>query len=134
MWVIDNNWLIHESPCLNPDWFSEIRLLEVKKLNISFKIGLSKIPTDRKERNWTIIFDILLVTFFVDRNNISFFPFRRKNASKKSLFKNYLKWFIYWVTTYLKHTNAYVIMTMCFIKIKILNNFVNSFDWKCDCR
>ena len=29
--VIDNNWLIHETPGLNPDWFGEIRLLEIKK-------------------------------------------------------------------------------------------------------
>ena len=69
-----------------------------------------------------------------DCTNITFFPFRRKNVSKKSLSKNYLKWFIDWLTTYLKHTSAYVIMTMCFIRIKILNNFANSFKWKCDCR
>ena len=35
--------MIHESPGLNPDWFGEIRLLEVKDLNISLKISLSKI-------------------------------------------------------------------------------------------
>ena len=30
--VIDNNWLIHESPGLNPDWLDEIRLLQEKKI------------------------------------------------------------------------------------------------------
>ena len=42
-WVIDKNWLIHESAGLTFDWFGEIGLLEVKNLKISLKISLSKI-------------------------------------------------------------------------------------------
>ena len=29
-----NNWLIQESPGLNPDWFSDIRLFSIKYVNI----------------------------------------------------------------------------------------------------
>ena len=51
--VIDNSWLMQESPGLKPDWFGEIRLkpdwfgeirlFSSKKLNSSSKISLSKI-------------------------------------------------------------------------------------------
>ena len=40
--VMDNGWLVQESPGLNPDWFSE-RRFSSKTLNISLKINLSKI-------------------------------------------------------------------------------------------
>ena len=43
-----------------------------------------------KQRNWAIIFNVLFVALFVNGNNISLFPFRRKHTSKKSLFKNNL--------------------------------------------
>ena len=42
-WVIGNNWLIHKSLGLKPDWFGEIKLLEIKILSLSLKISLSKI-------------------------------------------------------------------------------------------
>ena len=29
-WVIDNNWLIHESPGLKPDWLEEINSFSMK--------------------------------------------------------------------------------------------------------
>ena len=29
-WVMPNNWLTHESPGLNPDWFSDIKLFSIK--------------------------------------------------------------------------------------------------------
>ena len=32
-WVIANNWSVHESPGLNPDWFGELRLFLWKKWN-----------------------------------------------------------------------------------------------------
>ena len=83
-------------------WISrfEIRLVSWNKIirdkkskrfvkNQSFK----DFTTNRKERNWTIIFFVWSGIMY------PFFPFRRKNASKKSLSKNYLKWFIDWVTT-----------------------------------
>ena len=50
LWVIDNNWLILESPCLKPDWFGEIRLLEIKNLKISLEISLSRILSQIKSR------------------------------------------------------------------------------------
>ena len=91
--------MIHEWPGLKLDWFQwfgEIRLsLEIKNLNISLKISLSEIlPQIGNRKNGTIIFNILLVNFFVNRNNVFYFPFRRKDASKKSLSKNYFNWFI----------------------------------------
>ena len=36
-YVRDNNWLIQESPGLNPDWFCEMRLFPRKKSNSSLK-------------------------------------------------------------------------------------------------
>ena len=83
-----------------------------------------------------IIFDILLITFFVNRNNVTFFPFRRKNASKKSLSKNYLKWFIDGVTRYLKHTTDGPKMVKNTLKIsqQILQSFQRVFDHFVDTR
>ena len=42
-WVIASNWLRQESPGLNPDWFGEIKLFLVKKVNISLQMRRSKI-------------------------------------------------------------------------------------------
>ena len=41
--VIDNSWLLQESPDLNPDWSRKIRLFSSKKSTSSLKISLSKI-------------------------------------------------------------------------------------------
>ena len=32
--VMANNWLTQESPGLNPDWFSDIKLFSIKYVNI----------------------------------------------------------------------------------------------------
>ena len=54
----------------SPDWFGETRLFSSKKLKISLKISLSKIfATNWEQLNGAD----LLVTFFMDRKNVSFF-------------------------------------------------------------
>ena len=54
----------------SPDWFGETRLFSSKKLKISLKISLSKIFTT----NWEQLNGAdLLITFFMDRKNVSFF-------------------------------------------------------------
>ena len=42
-WVIDNIWLIQESPGWKADCFLEMSLLAEKEINISLKISLSNI-------------------------------------------------------------------------------------------
>ena len=42
-WVIDNSWLMQESPGWKPDWFLQMTLLAEKLINISLKITLSNI-------------------------------------------------------------------------------------------
>ena len=42
-WVIDNSWLMPESPGLKLDWFDEISLFSIKKLNVSLNINLLRI-------------------------------------------------------------------------------------------
>ena len=41
-WLIDNSWLIQESPGLKPDWQEEISLFSIKNLSISLNINLSR--------------------------------------------------------------------------------------------
>ena len=41
LWVIDNSWLMQESPGWKPDWFLELSLLAEKQINISLQISLS---------------------------------------------------------------------------------------------
>ena len=43
LWVIDNSWLIQESPGQKPDGLLEMSLLAEKQLNISLKINLPNI-------------------------------------------------------------------------------------------
>ena len=63
---MDNSRLMQESP----DWFGETRLFSSKKLKISLKISLSKIFAT----NWEQLNGVdLLITFFMDRKNVSFF-------------------------------------------------------------
>ena len=64
-WVIDNSWLIQVSPGLKPDWLVEIGLFSIEN------------------------FQYLLVPFFVNRNDITLFPFRWKNTSFMALIENY---------------------------------------------
>ena len=42
-WVIDNSWLMQESPGLKADWPEEISLFSIKNSNISLNINLSRI-------------------------------------------------------------------------------------------
>ena len=42
-WVIDNSWLMQETPGLKPDWLEEMSLFSIKKSNISLNINLSRI-------------------------------------------------------------------------------------------
>ena len=42
-WVIDNSWLMQESPGWKPDWLLEMKLLAEKWINISLKISLSNV-------------------------------------------------------------------------------------------
>ena len=42
-WVIDNSWLMQESPGLIPDWLEEMSLFSIKNSNISLNINLSRI-------------------------------------------------------------------------------------------
>ena len=42
-WVIDNNWLIHESPGLKPDWLEKINSFSIKNSYSLLNINCSKI-------------------------------------------------------------------------------------------
>ena len=65
---------MQESPCLNPDCFGEIRLLSKKCFNMIAYDAFEYLATDWKKRDWTIVFDVLSITFFKNWYNVYFLP------------------------------------------------------------
>ena len=87
-WVINRSWLIHESPLFKSWLVERYQIIFVKHLNILLYNGLSSIfPVMGSKDNGTVIFQYFLISFFVCRNNICCFPFKRKFSTFKTLFK-----------------------------------------------
>ena len=62
-WVIERNWLMHESPGLKPDWLSDIKLFFVKNLNVLSYSNLSRI-SPVVESNDCLFFNIYYHPFY----------------------------------------------------------------------
>ena len=62
--------------------------------------------------------------------NVSLFTLSRERASKKGLAKNNF----YVIIICLYHAKSYVMLPMSFVRIKILNNFYNILNCKCNGR
>ena len=95
-WVIDNSWLMQELP-----GFDKISLFSIKKLNILLNSNLSRIflqiGNNDTERYFPSVF---CVSFFVNGNNITLSPFRRKNISVNGLLEYHFHRFVDGRTTY----------------------------------
>ena len=76
-WVIDNNWLIQESPGLKPDWLKEISLFPRKNFKISLSTNLSRIfpHIGSSDTRW-YFFNICLSPFQYLLVNISLSPIK----------------------------------------------------------
>ena len=67
LWVIDNSWLMQESPILNPDWLEEMSLFSLRNWNISLNIDLSSIFPQicSSDTGRQALFQCQFVPFFV---------------------------------------------------------------------
>ena len=79
------------SPGLKPNLLEEMSLFSMKNWNISLNINLSRIfPQIGCSDTGRYFFNVSLPPFFVSRNNVTLFPFRRKDTSFNALIENLL--------------------------------------------
>ena len=75
------SWLMQESLGLNSDWFDETRLLSSKKLHISLKLVFQRFFHKLGTNEMGGSFSGLIYHLFMDRSNVSFFTFWRKQTN-----------------------------------------------------
>ena len=114
---MDRNWLIHESPSLKPGWLRDIKLFFVKNsYMLLYNIFFKYFSSNRRQRYWTVVFQILFISFFVWWNHIShIFLFSWKFPIFKTWSNNLFQRSANRSIANFYHWNTYHIMTMRFI-------------------
>ena len=72
-WVMDRIWLIHESRGLKPDSLGDIFCKEF--IHVIIQYSSKYFSSNKKQRYWMLVFQVLFISFFVCWNRVSFFPF-----------------------------------------------------------
>ena len=91
---MSNRWKVVStlSPSLNSDWLGDIKLFLVENLHILIHYSFKYFSGYVKQRHGMVIFQYLLISFYMCRNYICFFPFNRKFCTFKTWFNYWFKW------------------------------------------
>ena len=74
--IIDRSWLIHKSRGIKPDRLGDFKLVSVNNSSIIIaQCSFKQLSSNRKQRYWIVVFQVLFISIFVCWNHISFFPF-----------------------------------------------------------
>ena len=113
---MSNRWKVVStlSPSLNSDWLGDIKLFLVENLHILIHYSFKYFSGYVKQRHGMVIFQYLLISFYMCRNYICFFPFNRKFCTFKTWFNYWFKWITKSGITTFQHPNTYHDMTMGF--------------------